>query len=152
MKTRWERYLSREISIKYKAGIYSLCHLFYCACYLIWQRTFSISLLQVAEIAFLSYLICNLQVYVLKNFDEAEKLTSKWWLSSLLCMGLYMLAVYAMNWFDGNIPVVLGFGIYQLYCYYCIYLINKIKRRIDSKRLNQLLDSYKNNKKERHYD
>lgn len=143
MKNKWERFLSQEISIEYKAGIYSLCHLLYCACYLIWQQTFSIGLLQIAEIALLSYLICNLQVYALKNFDEAERLSGTWWLSALLCTGLYLLAVHFLNWFDGHLLSWLGFGIWQLFCYVCIYLVNKIKRRIDSKHLNNLLKTYK---------
>lgn len=146
MKDRWSHYLSREISIKYKAVIYSLCHLFYCACYLIWWDTFSISLLQITEIAFLSYFICNLQVFAFNNFDEADSVTGKWWVSALLCTGLYLLAVYFMDWFDDHVLVILGFGAWQLFCYYCVYLVNKVKRHIDTKNLNQLLEVYKKGK------
>lgn len=143
MKNKWEKFLSRGISIEYKAGIYSLCHLFYCACYLIWQQTFSISLLQIAQITLFSYIICNLQVYVFKNFDEWDKLTAIWWLYASVCTLIYLVVAWLFNWFDGHFLIWLGFGIWQLFCYVCVYLINNIKRRIDSKHLNQLLEHYK---------
>ena len=143
MKNKWEKFLSQEISIEYKAGIYSLCHLFHCACYLIWQQTFSISLLQIAQITLFSYIICNLQVYVFKNFDEWDKLTTIWWFYASACTGIYLLIAWLFNWFDGQLWVWLGFGMWQLFCYVCIYLVNKIKRQIDSKHLNNLLKTYK---------
>lgn len=146
MRDKWEAYLSREISIKYKAGLYSLCHLFYCACYLLWQRIYYIGLLQIAEITLLAYLICNLQVYVLKNFDEGDRISASGIMSAVFCSLLYILAVHMMNWFDRSWAAAFGFGAYQLFCYYCIYLINKIKRRIDSRYLNQLLQEYKERK------
>lgn len=143
MKNKWEKFLSQEISIEYKGGIYSLCHLFYCACYLIWQQTFSISLLQIAQITLFSYIICNLQVYVFKNFDEWDKLTAIWWLYASVCTLIYLVVAWLFNWFDGYLLIWLGFGMWQLFCYVCIYLVNKIKRQIDSKHLNNLLKTYK---------
>lgn len=54
MRTKWEEVLSQEIAIKYKSGIYSLCHLLYCALYLLSQQRDQIGLLQLAEIVLLA--------------------------------------------------------------------------------------------------
>lgn len=143
MKNKWENFLSREISVEYKASIYSLCHLFYCACYLMWNGRYQISLLQIAQITLLSYIMCNVQIYLFKNFDEADRLTGQWILAAVICSGIYLFAVQLMNWFDGKWGLAFGFGAYQLFCYVCIYFLNKIKRRIDSRHLNTLLKNYK---------
>ena len=64
MKTKWEEVLSQEIAIKYKAGIYSLCHLLYFALYLLSQQKNQIGLLQLAEIVLLAWIVNHLQVYL----------------------------------------------------------------------------------------
>lgn len=151
MKINWENILSREIAIKYKAGIYSLCHLFYIAMFLITRQKFHINLVQLAQIVLLAWFVNHIEIYLFGNFDEADRLTRKWWLSSLICSVLYMLSAYWLNWFGGNGHVLIGFGVYQLFCYWGIYINNKIKRHIDSKQLNHQLDQFKK-RKEPGYD
>lgn len=146
MKTKWEHVLSKEISIKYKAGIYSLCHLFYIAIFLMNQQIFQISLAQLAQIVLLAWFINHIEIYIFDNFDEADRISLKWWLSVLICSILYMIAAYVMKWFQGDSQVLLGFGAYQIFCYWGVYINNKIKRHIDSKQLNQQLNQFKKKK------
>ncbi len=105
MKTKWEHVLSKEISIKYKAGIYSLCHLFYIAIFLMNQQIFQISLAQLAQIVLLAWFINHIEIYIFDNFDEADRISLKWWLSVLICSILYMIAAYVMKWFQGDSQV-----------------------------------------------
>lgn len=149
MKTKWENVLSQEINIKYKASIYSICHLFYIAIFLINQQKYEISLIQLAQIVLLAWAINHIEIYIFANFDEADQLTGKWWLSALICSVLYMIAANWLNWFQGNLSVLVGFGTYQLFCYWGVYINNKIKRHIDSKQLNQLLKTYKQGKEKK---
>jgi len=150
MRTKWEEVLSQEIAIKYKAGIYSLCHLLYCALYLISQQRDQIGLLQLAEIVLLAWFINHLQVYFLDNFDEADQISGKWWLSAILCSILYMLAAGHLSWFGVDKLATIGFGFFQLFCYLGVYINNKIKRQIDSRQLNKQLQDFKQRRENHH--
>ncbi|WP_019314010.1 DUF3021 family protein, partial [Streptococcus mutans] len=61
---------------------------------------------------------------------------------------LYDLIAYLLGWFGrGNVAwVLIFFSVYLLICYFSIYIANKIKRKIDTNRLNQLLEDYKKKK------
>ena len=150
MKTKWEEVLSQEIAIKYKAGIYSLCHLLYFALYLLSQQKNQIGLLQLAEIVLLAWLVNHLQVYLGDNFDEADQISGKWWFSAIICSILYLLAATLLNWFEGDKLATLGFGFFQLFCYLGVYINNKIKRQIDSRQLNQQLQDFKKRRGNHH--
>ena len=150
MRTKWEEVLSQEIAIKYKSGIYSLCHLLYCALYLLSQQRDQIGLFQLAEIVLLAWFINHLQVYFLDNFDEADQISGKWWLSAILCSILYMLVAGHLSWFGGDKLATIGFSFFQLFCYLGVYINNKIKRQIDSKQLNKQLQDFKQRRGNHH--
>ncbi len=137
MKTKWEEILSQEIAIKYKSGIYSLCHLLYCALYLLSQQRDQIGLLQLAEIVLLAWFINHLQVYFLDNFDEADRIRGKWWFSAILCSILYMIAAGLLNWFGGDKLATIGFGFFQLFCYIGVYIGIECKVRNNAQRNNE---------------
>ena len=150
MKTKWEEVLSQEIAIKYKSGIYSLCHLLYCALYLISQQRDQIGLFQLAEIVLLAWFINHLLVYFLDNFDEADRIRGKWWFSAILCSSLYMIAAGLLKWLGRDKLATIGFGFFQLFCYIGVYINNKIKRQIDSKQLNKQLQDFKQRRGNHH--
>ena len=56
---------------------------------------------------------------------------------------IYTGVSYLLGWFDRNILVTVLFFIFFVFAYWCAYLINKIKREIDTKNLNEMLVQFK---------
>ena len=71
--TLWERYLTREIGIEFKACLYFFAILFYYSVYRIAVGRWDADIIHMAEMIFSCYIICYIQVYLFGNFDEAEK-------------------------------------------------------------------------------
>ena len=95
-----------------------------------------------------AYIVTYVQVYLFNDFDEAKRFSLKEWVELLACIILYDLLAYLLGWFGrGNVAwVLIFFSVYLLICYFSIYIANKIKRKIDTNRLNQLLEDYKKKK------
>lgn len=143
MKRRFWRYLSREIAIEYKACLYFFGLLTFYAVYLMCHKIYTVEILRMLEIILSTYLMGYLQVYVLWNFDEAERLGKKELPAVFLCTGIYTGLSLLFGWFDRNPGVSVLFFCYVFFCYICVYLINKVKRKIDTDRLNDMLAAYK---------
>ena len=143
MKSRWKGFLSREIAIDYKTCIYTLCLLIFDAGF-----QYHISILFLIEMITCAYIVTYVQVYLFNDFDEAKRFSLKEWVELLACIILYDLLAYLLGWFGrGNVAwVLIFFSVYLLICYFSIYIANKIKRKIDTNRLNQLLEDYKKKK------
>lgn len=143
MKNKLEKYLSREIAIEYKACLYFSCLMAFDCAYLLCRKIYSVKILDMWEMILTAYFIGYLQVYVLRNFDEAEQF-GKWEMcASLLCAGFYTVISLGFGWFDRNLLATAVFFGFVLLCYVCVYLCNKVKRKIDTKQLNHLLEDYK---------
>ena len=146
---KFKRYLSIEISIEYKACLYFYCIMVFYCIYLALHHTFFASVLYMCEMIFTAYVLGYLQVMLLKNFDEAENITRREFLSMLLCTTIYTGCSYLFCWFDRN-PWATGmFFLFILFSYWCVYLINKIKRNIDTNRLNEMLAAFKQEETEK---
>lgn len=139
----WERYLTKEIGIEFKACLYFFAMLFFYCVYRLCIGLYTASILHMAEMIFAAYIIGYIQVYLLWNFDEAEALGKKEWLGLLICSAVYSLLSFFLGWFDKSIYVTLGFTAYIIFMYFCTFLVYKSKRRIDDKLLNQDLDLFK---------
>lgn len=140
-KIRW--ILSREVAIEYKACLYFSCMLaFYCA-YLLLQGIYLASIPYLIEMILCAYLIGYLQVYAMGNFDESEQIRKKEAVWALICTAVYMAMAYLLGWFGRNWVVTGIFGGYMLFCYFCVFLCNKVKRNIDTENLNRMLAEYK---------
>lgn len=138
-----KKYLSIEIAVEYKACLYFFAILFFHCCYLMIKHVYSASILCMFEMIMTAYFMCYLQIYVFDNFDEAEKLRKKEVLGIFTCSILYTALSYVFGWFDRQkIPTLLFFA-FILLGYGCMYLVNKIKRRIDTENLNKMLWDYK---------
>ncbi len=135
----WERYLTREIGIEFKACLYFFAILFYACMYRVCIGTFSMQILHMAEMILLTYLIGYAQGYLLWNFAEADKIRLREGGGLLLCTAVYAGASWLLGWFDRNLWVTLGFAGYVLILYLCVFLIYKTRRRIDDKILNEEL-------------
>ena len=132
----WERYLTKEIGIEFKACLYFFAILFFYCVYQIIGGVYVASILHMAEMILTCYGICYLQVYVFVNFDEAEALKVKECTGIVVCTLLYCLISYFGNWFDKHMIPTLLLACYLLLTYFCVFLIYKYKRRIDDNTLN----------------
>lgn len=135
--TLWERYLTKEIGIEFKACLYFFAILFFYCMYRLVQGIFNAGMLHMAEMILAAYIIGYLQVYVFWNFDEADTLGGREWLGLGVCTVIYSLLSYFLKWFDKNIWVTVGFAAYVVVMYVCVFFIYKSKRRIDDKKLNE---------------
>ncbi len=142
-KQRLAKFISREITIEYKTCLYFSCiTAFYFACLLIRHQD-SAKILTMFEMILTAYAIGYFQVYVLKNPDEAEVFGAKEAASFFLCSGLYTGASYIFGWYDRIPAATLLFFLYCIGVSLCVYFCNRIKRRIDTDRLNRMLAEYK---------
>lgn len=142
-RENWDSYLSKEIAIEYKACLYFYSILVFYCIYLAGKGVFQASVFYLCEMIASTYLMGYLQIYCLNNFDEAEKFGGTEFLKTLLCSGIYTGASYLFGWFDKNILATVLFFLFFVFAYWCVYLINKIKRDIDTKNLNKMLVQYK---------
>lgn len=141
--TLWERYLTKEIGIEFKACLYFFAILFFYCCYRLCNGLFVAEILHMAEMIFLTYVIGYVQVFLLWNFDEAETLGGREIYGIAICTIIYTGVSFACKWFDRNIWVTLGFALYIIVMYVCVYFIYKCRRNIDDKILNADLELFK---------
>ena len=141
--TLWERYLTKEIGIEFKACLYFYALLFfYCIFRLVCGRT-DASIWHMAQMIFSTYVMGYLQVYVFRNFDEADALKAKEILAMLLCTGIYTGVSYLCGWFDKKPLATLIFAAYVVFLYVCVFLVYRTRRRLDDKLLNDELRLFK---------
>lgn len=143
---KFKRYLSAEIGIEFKACLYFFAVLFFYSMYRITQGSYSASIVLMAEMILTTYVMGYVQVYLLNNFEEAERFGKKEVMSVLFCTAVYTTASYFLNWYDKNITATLIFFFYILLCYISVFLIYKLKREIDTAELNRELEHFKNRK------
>lgn len=141
--TRFERYLTKEINIEFKACLYFYCFLFFYCFLMLMQGTYQVSILILAEMIFSNYIICYIQLYLFRDFDEADSIGMIEIAGMIVCTGIYVSLSYWLNWFGRELDITCYFAIFIIFCYICIFLIYKIKRRIDTKELNTMLNEYK---------
>ncbi|MBO4807396.1 MAG: DUF3021 family protein [Lachnospiraceae bacterium] len=135
----WEKYLTKEIGIEFKACLYFFVILFFYCVYRLCNGVHSAEILHLAVMIFTCYIIGYIQVYFFDNFDEADKLGKKEIAGIFVCTMLYCLVSYFGNWFDKSIAITALLGLYLLITYVCVFFIYKSKREIDDKQLNEEL-------------
>ena len=137
-----EQYLSRKIGAEIKCCLTFLLILCYYCIYR-WSMGFTeASILHMLEMIWLAYVLEWIQVLLHSDFDEVDRLGMKEWLMVLIGSGVYAGIGHIAGWFDGNIAVTAGFGIYMIASYLCTFLIYKLKRAIDAKLLNNDLKHF----------
>lgn len=141
--TLWERYLTKEIGIEFKACLYFFALLFFYCTYRLCVGLTVADILHMAEMIFLAYIVGYIQVFLLWNFDEADDLGKKEWLGIIVCTAIYVAVSYVCGWFDKNIYVTIGFAGYVVFLYFCVFLVYKCRRKIDDKILNSDLELFK---------
>ncbi|WP_317334924.1 DUF3021 domain-containing protein [Streptococcus orisratti] len=148
MKTKWwEGFLSQEIANEYKTAVYCFCVYFFYSTYQLLQGRTTANIYYLIEMVIVTYVITQIQVFLFNNFDEADRLARRELLGLIVCSCLYGLVGQWLSWFDGNLLAAACFVIYVMLEYLTIFIANKIKRSIDSKKLNIMLDDYKSQRK-----
>ena len=138
-----KRVLSNEIAIEYKASLYTLCIMVFYCIYLLCCGIYSADIFFLLQMFCTAYVIVYIQYYLLGNPDEAERLGLSRLLGILCCVLIYTVMACFWNWFDRNLFVTALFFVYMISIYLCVFLVNKIKRVIDTNRLNHLLTEFK---------
>lgn len=137
--------LLNEIAIDFKACVYFFCVVFfYCAVQLC-QGVFSVKIITLAEIVITNYIICYVQTYLFKDFDESDQFGTNEAAGLLMCTFLYVAASLLLNWFGGSELITALFAGFIILTYICVILCYAVKRKLDTKQLNKLLDHYKKN-------
>lgn len=139
----WERYLTKEIGIEFKACLYFFALLFFYCVYRLCMGFKVAEILHMAEMIFLTYIVGYIQVFLLWNFDESDELGKKEIVGISICTLIYTAVSYFGNWFDKNIDVTVGFAGYVIFLYVCVYFVYKCRRKIDDKILNYDLELFK---------
>lgn len=144
----WERYLTKEIGIEFKACLYFFALLFYYCIYRLCVGLFVADILHMAEMIFLTYIVGYIQVFLLWNFDESDRLGKKEIFGIIICTAVYVGVSYLCSWFDKNIYVTMGYAAYVIFLYVCVFFVYKCRRKIDDKILNSELEMFKARSKE----
>lgn len=145
---KFKIWLSAEAVIEYKACLYFACVLAFACFYSLYREIYYVSIPHLFEMILTAYFVGYLQVYALQNFDEAEQLDKKSAISALICTGLYTVVACLFEWFERNVVATVLFLSYMLLVYFCVYLVNKIKRAFDTEKLNGMLYEFKKEKME----
>ena len=140
--TLFERYLTKEIGIEFKACLYFFAILFFYCVYKLAAGVYVAGILHMSEMIFACYIMCYIQVYIFGNFDESDEMGVKEISGMIICTAVYALLSYFLGWFDGSLWLSLGFAAYMIVVYICAFLVYLFKRRIDDKILNEELKAF----------
>lgn len=138
----FERYLTDEIGIEFKACLYFFCILFFYSVYRVVNGSWEASILHMLEMILLTYGMGYVQLFFMSNFDEGEKLGAKEICYTILCSGIYTGFSFLGKWFDRNLIATICFLLYMILAYVCAFLVYKVKRSIDGKILNEDLKAF----------
>lgn len=143
----WERYLTTEIGIEFKACLYFFAILFFYCVYRMTGGIFEAGMIHMAEMILTCYVIGYLQVYLFGDFDESGEFGFREIIGIAVCTLIYTGVSYFGGWFDRSVPATLIFVLYVLFLYFCVILIYRTKRRIDDKKLNEDLKIFQSEHK-----
>ena len=144
---KFRHVLLTEVGIEFKACLYFFAILFFYCMYRITQGSFQADMLIMAEMILSTYVMGYVQVYLLKNFEESDKLGAFEWMASILCSLIYVVVSFLFSWFDRKwLPELLFFG-YVMLCYLSVFCIYYVRRHWDTEELNLELESFKKTRK-----
>ena len=149
MKVRFiralKKALSNEIAIDFRACVYFFCVVFFYCVVMVCKGVFHVRIFTLGEILMTNYVICYVQTYLFKDFDESDRFGSNEIAGILMCTFLYAASSLLFGWFDGSEWVTALFALYIIFTYVCVILCYIVKRRLDTRQLNKLLDNFKQN-------
>lgn len=143
LKKHFIKYFTTEIVIEFKASLYFFAILLYYSTYRIIGGSLDANIIVMAEMIASTYIMGYIQVYLLRNFDEAESFGPFELFAVTGCSLVYGAESYLLSWFDKDPVVSIIFVGYMLFCYLCVIAICYFKRRIDTELLNEELEDFK---------
>lgn len=141
------RALAREVGIEFKACLYFFAILFFYCIYRITQGSYEAQMLVMLEMILMTYAMGYVQVYLLRNFEESEKLGGFELLAGTGCSLVYAAVSYGFGWFDRELLPTVLFFVYVVICYVSIYGVYYVRRHWDTEELNKELEDFKKAKK-----
>ena len=144
-KKAMKKALVNEILIDFKACVYFFCVVFFCCVAQLCDGRQSVRIITLLEIVLTNYVICYVQTYLFKDFDESDRFGKNEAAGILMCTFLYTAASLLFNWFGGSEIVTALFALYIIFTYVCVILCDIVKRKLDTRQLNKLLNHYKQN-------
>ena len=149
MKVRFiralKKALSNEIAIDFRACVYFFCVVFFYCVVMVCNGVFHVRIFTLGEILMTNYVICYVQTYLFDTFDESDCFGKNEIAGILTCTFLYTAASLLFDWFDGSELVTALFALYIIFTYICVILCYIVKRKLDTKQLNKMLNHYKQN-------
>ena len=144
--SRWDKFLSAEIEIEFKASLYFYTILFFYFAYQLYNGSFSAGIVIIVEMILTAYIMGFIQVFLLDNFDETENFTWKEALKVVCCSLIYVAVSYLGGWFDRNLIVTAIYLVFMFGCYGCVYWLYSVRRAICTKQMNKELENFKQQK------
>ncbi len=144
-KKAMKKALVNEILIDFKACVYFFCVVFFCCVAQLCDGRQSVRIITLLEIVLTNYVICYVQTYLFKDFAESDRFGKNEAAGILMCTFLYTAASLLFNWFGGGEIVTALFALYIIFTYVCVILCYIVKRKLDTRQLNKLLNHYKQN-------
>lgn len=145
--TKFEKFLADELGIEFKAAMYFYTMFFFYFVYQLSRGNWQADLWVLLQMIATTYVMGYIQVFLLGNFDEAERVT---WqvVAKVICGALvYTCISYIGKWFDRNLTVTLIYFAFMIGCYGCAYWVYSFKRSVSTKEMNEELNMFKEQKK-----
>lgn len=139
--------LVNEIAIDFRACVYFFCVVFFYCVVRLCDGVHSVEILTLAEIIISNYIICYVQTYLFNDFDESDRLGSSEIAGILMCTFLYTAASLLFDWFGGSELITALFALFIALTYICVIICYIVKRKLDTKQLNMMLNNYKQNER-----
>ena len=150
--SKWEKFLSAEIEIEFKASLYFYTILFFYFAYRLLSRSLSASIIIIIEMILTAYIMGYIQVFLLGNFDEAEKFTWREAVKIFCCSLIYTSISYLGGWFERSLRITAVYLVFMFACYGCVYWLYCVRRAICTKQMNKELAEFKRQKSEKNQD
>lgn len=144
--TKFEKFLTEELGIEFKAALYFYTIIFFYFAYQLLNGNWQADIIVLVEMIATTYIMGYIQVFLLGNFDEAEQITWKVVAKVIGCSFVYTGISYLGNWFGRELLVTVIYFAFMLVCYGCAYWVYSFKRAVSTKEMNEELKAFKQQK------
>lgn len=138
-----ELWLTRKIGVELRCCLSFFLILFYYSVFRLLCGVTEASILHMAEMMLLAYLVGWVQSLLRADFDEIDGFGVKETAVLIIGPAVYALGGWLWGWFGGNVVATVLYFVYMIGCGLSTYLLCRIKRSIDAKLLNEDLKAFK---------
>jgi len=143
---RHEKFLAAEIGIEFKAALYFYTMLFFYIARQLLEGSVQASVLHILGMVASAYVMGFVQVFLLGNFDEAERITWSGAVKAAGCAGVYTALSWLLGWFDRETATTAVFFAVMLVSFGCSWWLYSVRRSVSTKELNLELEAFKQKK------